>query len=132
MIIVSLKGDVVKLEFEESGWNKLDFDKSISALMKVLEKAAAQQRRVRMILIGNKSVNQQPPLKFWMWVVAVLVRNRNLLKRSLNKTAIVDEKGGMKKWFDFVFSRYTPSRPLKIFSDLEEAWAFLDTVDAAE
>jgi hypothetical protein len=116
----------VSLHFSESSWSKSDYSETVNSLTIVMKMAIARNLRIKIFVIGNAHTElENPPFRFWTWVLKDLFFLRDLVANSIEKTAIFKPSNSMNGFFKFLFAMYKPKRPLKIFNNYDEAVVWL-------
>ncbi len=99
---------------------------SIQNMEKLLDFAIQEEAKIKLIVVGNLNM-AIPPLRLWRQVITDVKRLFPAKSQGLEKTAIWKPDNKMDLLFKMLFKVYTPSRPLKMFTNYDDAVAWLNS-----
>ena len=111
-------------------WNRDEYLDMMHDLHSIMDQAIQRGDRIRLLICGNPELRgTKTPAHVCLWFVQDIVMMYGKLKKSIERTAIWKPSNDMDFFFDMLFAVYTPARPLKMFTDLGEASAWVLCAD---
>jgi hypothetical protein len=121
----------VTLTFTSTSWDRDEYDGLMDDLSSIMDQAIQRGERIQLLICGNPDLSgSKPSIQVCMWFIRDILRLFSKLKTSIERTAIWTPTTEMDYFFEMLFTMYTPSRPLKLFTEYDEAvrWVSSDDV----
>ncbi len=119
----------ITITFRDSDWDRDQVTQCLSDLVASMELVASQGHMFELMIEGSVEMmnnkSPSPPFYVFVAVIAALVKNRSLLKKSLLCTALFMPSQSLQTMVKYVLSVYHPTRPLKQFDNLDSARKFI-------
>lgn len=119
---------LIVVHFQPSSWEREAYNAFIVAIENLLVRGAQEQKPISLLVRGSRHEQLQKqyiPAVLYGWLIYDIVRLRPLFEFGLHRSAIYTPDDHLNFFFDMLFKVYTPTRPLQLFDNYEEASAWV-------
>ena len=114
----------LSITFTSSNWDSTQLQSALDEIFQHVELAISNNARLKVLVTGNATVSN-PPMRTWPQIISAIATMQQKFAIAVDRAAVFTPNDSMNAFFDILFTVCEPTRPVELFSKLDDAREWL-------